>query len=252
MGIYLNPGNDTFAEALASEIYVDKSGLISYANSVAGTKQKYICVSRPRRFGKSMAAEMLAAYYDRECDSKELFDKLEIAKDKSYQKNRNQYNVIFLNMQEFLSDSRNVSDMINRIEKSLLWELLEKYPDVRYFDSSHLTRTSMDIYKCVGVQFIFVIDEWDCIFREEKADKDGQKKYLDFLRSLFKDRIYVKLVYMTGILPIKKYGTHSALNMFDEFTMIEPRQLARFVGFTDRTYLQSKICNDSNAKWNFQ
>ena len=102
MGIYLNPGNQAFAEALNSEIYVDKSGLIEYTNKVLGTKQKYVCVSRPRRFGKSMAADMLNAYYERSCDSSEMFEKLEISENSSYAAHLNQYPVIFMNMQKFL------------------------------------------------------------------------------------------------------------------------------------------------------
>lgn len=127
MGIYLNPGNQAFAEALNSEIYVDKSGLIEYTNKVLGTKQKYVCVSRPRRFGKSMAADMLNAYYDRSCDSSEMFEKLEISEKSSYAAHLNQYPVIFMNMQKFLSRSESVDHMVRYLQKKVLAEVREMY-----------------------------------------------------------------------------------------------------------------------------
>ena len=233
MGIYLNPRKRAFQKALKSQIYVDKSELIAYTNKVLDSEQQYVCVSRPRRFGKSMAANMLAAYYGRDADSKAEFEKLKIGKDASFLTHLNQYNVIFLNMQDFLSDNHDVEAMKIAIEKNILWDLLEEYPDIRYYDSENLVRTLSDIYNAVDIPFVFIIDEWDCIFREKKADKEAQKVYLDFLRNLLKDKQYVALAYMTGILPIKKYGTHSALNMFDEFSMTNPKQLAEFVGFTE-------------------
>lgn len=233
MGIYLNPGNHSFQMSLNSKIYVDKSGLISYTNSVINTAQRFVCVSRPRRFGKSVAAEMLAAYYGKGTDSDRQFCNLHIATDKSYHDHLNQYPVIFLNIQQFLSQAESVSSLKKLLEKSLLWELLEEYPGLHYFDPSSLVSVLQTISSKMSSGFIFIIDEWDCIFREYKHDTDSQKLYLDFIRSLLKDQAYVALAYMTGILPIKKYGSHSALNMFDEFSMTNPGPLASFVGFTD-------------------
>ena len=233
MGSYLNPGNEKFYRAINSEIYVDKTGLIGYTNKVLNTMQQNLCVSRPRRFGKSMAADMLTAYYSRGCDSKELFKGLKIAGDQNFEKYLNKYDTIFLNMQEFLSQSNDIYDMLTLLKKSILWDLLEEYPDYRYFDDTNLTRTMSDVYKNTKRPFVIIIDEWDCIFREYKNDKDAQEKYLDFLRDTLKDKAYIQLVYMTGILPIKKYGTHSALNMFSEYSMANPRQLAEYVGFTE-------------------
>ena len=240
MGNYLNPGMENFQKMVNSEIYVDKTGLIRYTNSVINTMQGYLCVSRPRRFGKSMAAAMLAAYYSRGCDSEQLFESFEIAKNSSFHKYRNHYDVIFLNMQEFLSQSKNMGEMTGLIQKSVLWELLAEYPDFRYFDSSNLARTMQDIYAYTSRPFVLIIDEWDCIFREYKTDKQAQERYLDFLRNLIKDKAYIHLAYMTGILPIKKYGTHSALNMFDEFSMLDPGPLASYVGFTEEEV--QKLC----------
>ena len=233
MGIYLNPGNDAFAESLNSEIYVDKSNMIRYANRVLGTKQKFICISRPRRFGKSMAAEMLSAYYDSSVDSHHLFCTLKIATDPSYEQHINKYEVLFFNIQSFLSRSDCASNMVEYLESKVLQDLSDQYPDIDFGEDSHLTSAMEKIYSIYRKGFIFIIDEWDCVFREKKSDVNAQTKYLDFLRDLLKDKTYVKLAYMTGILPIKKYGTHSALNMFDEFSMTNPKQLADYVGFTE-------------------
>lgn len=234
MGIYLNPGNNKFKRAVNSDIYVDKTGLIKYTNSIVDTLQSCVCVSRPRRFGKSMAADMLTAYYSKGCDSRELFSSLEIAKDENFEEHLNKYDTIFLNMQEFLSRSSNVKELLERVEGKVIRELKKQYPDVELYDENDLAETMQDIFAESECPFIVIIDEWDCIFREFKHDKAAQEIYLDFLRDLLKDKEYIYLAYMTGILPIKKYGTHSALNMFDEFSMIDPGPLAEYVGFTEK------------------
>ncbi len=233
MGIYLNPGINMFQKAINSKIYIDKTGLLAYTNTLIDTNNNFICISRPRRFGKSMTAQMLAAYYGTE-DCGHLFQECRIAKDASFEAHRNKYNVILLNMQDFLSTSYHMAAMKALIEKSILWDLLEAYPGLRYFDTQNLVRTLQDIYAQTKKAFVFIIDEWDCVFREHKNQKGSQKQYLDFLRTLLKDKPYVALAYLTGILPIKKYGTHSALNMFDEYSMTNPRQLAEYTGFTEQ------------------
>lgn len=234
MGRYLNQGMESFVRSVNSEIYVDKTGLIKYTNRVMNTLQGYVCVSRPRRFGKSMAANMLTAYYSRGCDSRELFSKFEISESNDFEKYRNKYNTISLNMQEFLSRSDSIETLIDRVKKLVLRDLKKEYPDVDYFDDTDLVESMQDIYETEKCPFIVIIDEWDCIFREFRQDKEAQEKYLDFLRDLLKDKACIHLAYMTGILPIKKYGTHSALNMFDEFSMINPGPLAPYVGFTEQ------------------
>ena len=234
MGVYLNPGNEKFAKAVQSEIYVDKTGLIEYTNQVINTVQRYVCVSRPRRFGKSMTADMLTAYYGKECDSRELFSGLKISQNAVFAQHLNQYPTIFLNMQEFLSRSKEIGQVIDRVRRMLLRELKNSYPDVDYFDDTDLVESLQDIYAATKQSFIIIIDEWDCVFREYQQDKKAQEEYLDFLRDFLKDKVYVALAYLTGILPIKKYGTHSALNMFDEFTMLDPGPLAEYVGFTEQ------------------
>ncbi len=233
MGIYLNPGGDSFGMAVQSDIYVDKTGMLVYLNSILGTEKRFVCISRPRRFGKSMTAHMVAAYYDRTADGDSLFGDLSISRHPSFLQHQGRYDVIQLNMQDFLSNAETMEDMIQLLQKSILWDLLEAYPDFRYFDNTSLVRTMSDIYQNTKRRFIIVIDEWDCVFREYKERTGDQKRYLDFLRSWMKDKPYIGLAYMTGILPIKKYGSHSALNMFWEFSMENPNVLAEYVGFTE-------------------
>ncbi|MDE6313097.1 MAG: AAA family ATPase, partial [Lachnospiraceae bacterium] len=234
MGVYLNPGNGSFQQAVNSKIYVDKTGLIKYTNEYINTMQRFICISRPRRFGKSMAANMLAAYYGRECDSSEIFDKYKIAEDESYRKNLNQYNVIFLNVQNALSRVNTMKEMLQYIQKEILTELRNQYEDKFPEGEKILSAALEKLYNNQKESLIFIIDEWDCVFRNKQVSNEEQTKYLDFLRDLLKDKTYVALAYMTGILPIKKYGTHSALNMFDEYSMTEPGDYAEYIGFTER------------------
>lgn len=232
MGTYLNPGNDGFRMACNSKIYVDKTEMIEQTNRMIGTQQRFICISRPRRFGKSTAAYMLAAYYGKGCDSSELFAPYKIAQAKGYREHLNQYNVIMLNMQDFLSVTDSADEMISFLQKRVIRELKRKYPGVLE-DESILSLALEDIYSETKESFVVIIDEWDCILRERRYSSDDQKRYLDFIRNLLKDKVYIALAYMTGILPIKKYGTHSALNMFDEYSMTQPFEYARFIGFTE-------------------
>lgn len=233
MGVYLNPGNSQFCIAVNSEIYIDKTELIHLTNKVIDTEQRFVCISRPRRFGKSMAANMLVAYYGKGCDSAPVFDRFKISKDKAYRKYLNQYNVIAFNIQTFLSMASTVDDMMEMLQEDVLEELREQYPNIVPDKVRILSRALDKIYARTGDKFIFVIDEWDCILREQKNNVAEQKSYLDFIRNLLKDKAYVGLAYMTGILPIKKYGTHSALNMFWEYSMTKPDQFAEYVGFTE-------------------
>ena len=237
MGSYLNPGSDLFKMALGSQIFVDKSGLIEKTNCCVRTLQRYMCVSRPRRFGKSMAADMLAAYYDRSVDTDELFQNLKINSTEDYKKHLNQYDVIKINMQEFLSATDNVEKMLDMLSRYLIFDLKEQYEEVHFRDENNLIQVMKDVYNYTRHPFVILIDEWDCLFREYQEDQDAQKKYLDFLRFWLKDKEYVALAYVTGILPIKKYGSHSALNMFTEYSMTDPGNLAEYFGFTETEVL---------------
>ncbi len=234
MGIYLNPGNIDFYNSVNhSQIYIDKTDLIRYTNKVLYGEQKFICVSRPRRFGKSMAANMLTAYYSRGCDSKELFRNLKIAQNSDFEKYLNRYNVIHINMVNFLERSASIDEMLDYLKKRLLHEIKKENGDVDCFDWNDLISVLDEVFQEKKIPFVFIIDEWDCIFRAHKSDEDSQTKYLNFLRNLLKDQSYVALAYMTGILPIKKYGEHSAINVFYEYSMTDAEPISEFTGFTE-------------------
>lgn len=233
MGIYLNPENDEYKRAINSEIYVDKTELIAVTNRKLNTEHQNICVSRPRRFGKSMAANMLVAYYCKNVDSRDIFSGFKIANDETFEKHLNKYNVIHINMIDFLSRADSVDDLIDYLQRRLLWDIKKEYSDVDCFDWNDLVDVLETVYSEKKLPFVIIIDEWDCIFRKYPDNVEEQKKYLDFLRFFLKGKSYVALAYMTGILPIKKYGEHSALNMFDEYSMTNQRELAEFTGFTE-------------------
>ena len=239
MGIYLNPGRQGYQMAVNSEIFIDKTGMISYLNTLVNTQQRFVSVSRPRRFGKTMAADMLCAYYDREAGSRELFEKRKVASctrikhEMPWDAYLGQFDVIRIVMTRFFNKKDSVEKSLHNLQRLVIREIRKEYPDRDYFDETDLLQTIEDVYPSIGRQIVIVIDEWDAIFRIRQNDKDGQIEYLDFLRDLMKDNNSIALAYITGILPIKKYGEHSALNMFDEYSMIAPMQLARYTGFTE-------------------
>ena len=233
MGISLNPNNTDFQRSLNSEIYIDKSELIAYTNKRINTEQGYICVSRPRRFGKSMAANMLSAYYSRGCDSREMFQNLRIAQAPDFEKHLNKYNVIHLNIRDYLTEAADIGKLVQYIQEDLMDELEQELPDLKMPRRKTLVKVLENAFYQYRISFVFIIDEWDCIFRVHKNDEEAQKNYLDFLRTLLKDRSYVALAYMTGILPIKKYGEHSAINMFYEYSMTNASPIEEFTGFTE-------------------
>ena len=234
MGMYLNPGNSGFT-GIRNDIYVDKSGLIHLINDTIETPRRLTCISRPRRFGKSFAAKMLCAYYDKTCDSSALFKDLRIGTDESmsesYREHLNRYDVIYLDMTNVLgnTDSRNIAAFI---KAGVTEELLSMYPDLK--EGNVFVETLIRAVELTGNKFVMIIDEWDAPIREMP---NNQKIYLEFLRTLFKgsgttDRIFAA-VYMTGILPIKKDGAQSAISDFKEFTVVKPRKFGGYVGFTE-------------------
>lgn len=233
MGIYVNPNNADFQQCLQQDIYVDKSMIIECINKYINTEDRFINISMPLRFGKSMTANMLTAYYSRGCDSREMFSDLKIAKSASFEKHLNKYNVIHINMVNFLSESKDMNELIDFVSEDITEEILTEFSDVKFPKRQTLMRLLQSVFVQTKIPFVFIIDEWDCIFRIHKNDSDAQTKYLDFLRNLLKDQSYVALAYMTGILPIKKYGEHSALNMFTEVSMTNSREYAEYTGFTE-------------------
>ena len=245
MGTYINKGNNAFRDIVNGE-YVDKTSLIPLINKTLNTECRYSCVTRSRRFGKSMAAKMLCAYYDKSCDSRELFVGLKAEKDKSFEKYLNKYSVIYLDVTSFTARPELGDRIVRVIQEKIIEELKDIFPAVRYKDNSDLMDTLSAIRESTGEKFFFIIDEWDAICREfpdrrkMKGDTSGVAptildEYVMLLRRLFKtqdsDEVFAG-AYLTGILPIKKYNTESALNNFREYSMINPGRIANALGFT--------------------
>lgn len=241
MGIYVNCGNAGFVRARKSQIYVDKTGFLEYTNSVLGTEQCCICFSRPRRFGKTMAAEMLAAYYGKGCDSRALFEDLAIGNMPDFEEYLNKYDVIHLDIAYMLVQIKDSLETVSYIQKCVIDELKTIYPGILSDEDSRLAFALSKVHSVTGAEFVIIIDEWDAIFREDKYDKNAQEAYIALLRGLFKgeqSRGSIALAFITGILPIKKYKSESALNNFDEFTMAASDILAEYVGFTENEVIE--------------
>ncbi|MCI8893243.1 MAG: AAA family ATPase [Lachnospiraceae bacterium] len=248
MGNYLNPGNSGFL-SIRNDTYMDKSGMIALINETINTPRRLTCVSRPRRFGKSFAAQMLCAYYDRSCDSSALFEDLEIAGNPkyidSYQKHLNQYDVIYLDMTAVIGET-SLKDLVAFIKRNVVAELKEAYPAVKVAEG--FVSTLANTVKLTGNKMVMIIDEWDAPIREAKDDSGIQREYLEFLRALFKNSGATAKVfaaaYMTGILPIKKDGSQSSISDFKEFTIVNPGKLAEYVGFTEEEV--RRLCEEAD------
>ena len=233
MGLFINTGNAGFQRVRNSE-YVDKSALIAVVNKTINTERCFSCVSRSRRFGKSMAAKMLCAYYDQSCDSRSLFADLEIASDPSFERHLNKYPVIFLDLSDFVTRFKD-ERIVGQMDAELREDIHTAYSDVPVKEDDDLMAYLVRIANARQQQFIFIIDEWDAICREFEPGTPAMDSYLNWLRRMFKGGLTTQVfaaVYMTGILPVKKYKTQSAMNNFLEYSMVEPRNMARQFGFT--------------------
>ena len=231
MAIYLNTNTalKNYKKLINSQYFIDKSMIIDKLNKLIDTSDCYVCITKPRRFGKSSIINMLGAYYTKGYNSKDIFDKLNISKEKSYLENLNKYNVINISLSKISEKGTSYNDYINMIKVSIINDIKESYPQIdveKYFSIG-------DILSTTGEQFIFIIDEWDYIFSHDLF-KENQQDFLEFLRNLLKDKPYVALCYMTGVLPIKKYSEGSALNMFREYTMLNDRVYSDYFGFTEK------------------
>lgn len=232
MGTFIDIGNAGFQRVRNSE-YVDKSELIAVINKTLFTEDCFSCISRCRRFGKSVAAKMLCAYYDRSCDSRSLFADLKIADDPSFQQHLNKYPVIYLDLTNFVSAKE--SGIAAKIDAALLTDISRAFPDIPIETNERLPNYLLRVSETKNQQFIFIIDEWDAICREYEPGTKEMDLYIDWLRKMFKSADAIRTfagVYLTGILPIKKYKTQSALNNFVEYSMVIPGQLAGYFGFT--------------------
>ena len=234
MGMYINKGNSDFRDIVAHE-YVDKTSLIPRINAMLNSESRYSCVTRCRRFGKSMAAKMLCAYYDKSCDSRELFRGLEAERDESFGTYLNKYYVISIDMTDFTTKYRGEKNIVKLIQNRIIKEILGVFPQISAQDDDDLMDILYRISESTGERFFMIIDEWDAILREMGTDEYITTSYVDLLRRLFKGSGSNKVfsgAYLTGILPIKKYNTESALNNFCEYSMIDPAFLAPCFGFT--------------------
>ena len=239
MGIYVNPGNVGFARIDGPD-YVDKSELVALMNERIGRDNSLVCVSRPRRFGKSYAAKMLTAYYDCSCDSHVLFDNKKISKSRDYERHLNQYNVICLDITGFVSDAQRVGRSLKEVPSSIVSAVWDELiiMDAELSHEKNLESCMLRYVEKDGNRpFVFIIDEWDAVIREAKDDEEAQKRYLNLLRGWFKNTNFtpkvVAAAYMTGILPIKKDGSQSAISDFKEYSVIKPRMFGPYVGFTE-------------------
>lgn len=242
MSFCINPGNGEFSEIRKGE-YIDKSGLVSVVNKTIGTERRLSCVSRPRRFGKTYAANLLAAYYDKSCDSSSLFDDLQVSSDENYRKYMNRFNVLYLDVAVFMSEIQKPAELVQNIRNTVFTSVCEKMDEGVPGENS-LSDLLMSFVRKDGDQFVAIIDEWDAPIRDSRFTPEFQKEYLDFLRGLFKNGPLTKQIfagaYMTGILPIKKDGSQSPLSEFKEYTILDPLDFAAYIGYTEAEVRQ--IC----------
>ena len=227
----VNVDNLNFQMVRNSE-YVDKSDLITLTNNIINIEKRFICVTRPRRFGKSVTVKMLNAYYSKGCDSKALFSDLKIASTTDFERHLNLHDVIYLDMTEFADDNGNGDLYLENLNTDVVSELKDTYSECFEKEKNY---SLPEAIRCLNKRFIFIIDEWDFVFREYPNNTNLHKNFIDLLRALFKGvgERYVEFVYMTGILPIARYNTQSALNNFSEYTILNPGKFAKYYGFTE-------------------
>ena len=234
MGRFLKKGNDGF-RAVRNGEFVDKSKLIDIVNATLNTERQFTCVSRARRFGKSIGAKMLYAYYDQWCGDRDLFSDLQIYSSSSFSQHFKRYPVLYLDLTDFVT-RYDANTIVGHIQADVIEELKEVFPDVPYRDNSDLADALFVIASQPQVEkFIMIIDEWDAILREYSAGSDVAVNYINLLRGLFKSTNAMSTfagVYMTGILPIKKYNAQSALNNFHEYSVVQPGLMSECFGFT--------------------
>ena len=234
MGLYLNPNSALLKESMQSEIYVDKSLIARELNKFIATENKFLCISRPRRFGKSMASDLISSYYGKNTDSLPLFEKLKIFKDESFPKHYGKYNVIKLDINGLYRNVENKIDLVKEITSEVVGEMREYFVDINIPQSATIAKAIQTVFAKTGEQFVIIMDEYDVLIREEESD-EVFLPYLEFLNGLFKNRALkpaIAMAYLTGILPIVRDKVESKLNEFMEFTMYEAANFSEFVGFT--------------------
>ena len=243
-----------FSKTVKEKYFVDKSELIEKMNELVGTASQYVCITRPRRFGKTLNAMMLASYYSKNADFKYLFDKLKVSKSDSYLEHLNKHNVIYMTFNQLPSANCTYEDFIGRYTSFLVKDLKEICPEIEVNEKMLLSDMFDYVYQKQGDSFIFILDEWDYIFNNSLFSESDRKAFLEFLRDLLKDKPYVELAYMTGVLPIAKYSSGSALNMFKEYNMLNDSKYDKYFGFTiaeveNLSKKQNKITFDELKSW---
>ena len=234
MGIYINPGNENLKRDLNSEIFVDKSLILQKFCRLLNTDQSYICVSRPRRFGKTRINKMMTAYFSKGCDSLALFENLKIAKEDCFKENLNKFNTLTIDLGAFYSTSRDKKDILKNLREYLLEDFRNEFPDIEFSENDPIPRMIQRIYTKTGTKFVIIIDEYDVLVRE-RVSEETLKEYLELLNSLFKNNELspaIALAYLTGILPIIRDKVQSKLNVFEESNMLDPFGMEEFFGFT--------------------
>ncbi|MCC8028307.1 MAG: AAA family ATPase [Lachnospiraceae bacterium] len=235
MGYYLNSSKafSLYKSEANKPYFVDKTDMLKDLILLAEQGNSHICITRPRRFGKSVMAAMVAAFFGKGFDSSGVFDLLKIAGDEKYRTHLNQHHVVYINFSDAANLSENYEDFISRIERPLSKDLRRSFPDVDFWDGASPIEDLGMIHEEIGESFILVFDEWDCIFRKPYISDDNRRSFINFLAALTKDKGYVSLSYMTGVLPIAKYSSGSTINHFDEYTMVTDDKYNRYFGFTD-------------------
>ena len=250
MGLYVNPGNSLFRVSLNSKIYVDKSPMITHLNDLMGTDERFVCMSRARRFGKTMMTNLMTAYYSKNCNSRELFENLKLSEQEGWDRYLNSTNVIRIDLQGFYSDAEDKSQTLKILQECVVCELREQFPSLNIQTSSSIAKAISTIYKELNETFIIIIDEYDVLIRDKSAPESLRNEYIDFLNALFKSNTTqeaISLAYLTGILPIYREIVQSKLNNFTEYTMLNPEQFAPYFGFTENEV--QNLCLENNADY---
>lgn len=235
MGIFLNSTApyEAYRAVAAGRYFVDKSALIGELLPGLGTEERFYCITRPRRFGKSIMANMVGAFFGKAVDAGEMFRKLEVSRCGGYERHLNKHNVIYIDFSQMPRDCTAYHPYISRFQDGINRDLAQAYPDLDIDISGATWDILQEVFQKTGDRFIFVIDEWDAVFHMSFAAEEDKKAFLLFLKTLLKGSVYVELAYMTGVLPIAKYSSGSELNMFLEYDMATKVRFSEFFGFHD-------------------
>lgn len=236
MGMFLNSRSPfgEYSSIAGTRYFVDKSAMIDeILEMVMGEGQRYFCITRPRRFGKSVMANMIASFFGRAVDGRDVFDRLAVAGGKYYQEHLNGHDVIYIDFSRLPRDCKCYEQYIQRIQNGINNDLAEAYPALNLDKAGAVWDSLQAIYEHTHTRFIFVMDEWDAVFHKSFVSEEEKKSYLEFLRDLLKGQGYVKFAYMTGVLPIAKYSSGSELNMFMEYDMATSEKFSEYFGFVD-------------------